>query len=295
MRPAWALAQATLRPRETARHSRPVVASLNTMRMLTHARFLRAVMGRLSEAWRGLEPRLPGRADKTRAGILAGALWLRLATRQPIPVPRLRLLINGSMNAIQVREEGEFVAAFEVFAADDYGIDLSTPVRRVLDLGANIGFAAMLLAERYPDAEIVCVEAAPDTFAVLEANIAGIERIRALNLAVGTDGPVFVDLAAPSVERQMTEHGTEVPGISLHRLLDDLGWEYLDLLKIDVEGAEFTIFADKAMSRIGAVVGEIHEAHAPVGYTDAGALLPKFRVAVRPTISNATVFHAVRA
>jgi FkbM family methyltransferase len=167
-------------------------------------------------------------------------------------------------------------------------------VSRVLDLGANVGFAAMLLAERYPYAEIVCVEPAPDTFVVLRANTAGFERIRALNLAVGGDEPVFFDLSAPSVERRAADDGTEVPGVSLHRLLDDLGWEHVDLLKIDIEGAEFTVLADEAMSRVGAVVGEIHEAHAPIGYTGPGVLLPGFDVAVRPTISNATVFHAVR-
>jgi FkbM family methyltransferase len=268
--------------------------SCSGMRLLTHARFLWSVIGRLTEAWRGLRPRLPGRADKARAGVLAGALWLRRATKLPIPVPRLRLLVNGSMRSVRVREEGEFVAAFEVLAADDYGIELSAPVRRVLDLGANVGFAAMLLAERYPDAEIVCVEAAPDTFVVLTANTAGIERIRVLNLAVGTDDSVFFDLAAPSVERQVADHGTEVPGVSLRQLLADLGWEHLDLLKIDIEGAEFTVFADEAMDRVGAIVGEIHMAHAPIGYTGPGALLPKFDVAVRPTISDATVFHAVR-
>jgi hypothetical protein len=91
--------------------------SLSCLRLLTHTRFLCSVMGRLAQAWRGLWPRLPGRTDKARAGILAVALWLRLAVKQPIPVPRLRLLVNGSMRSVQVREEGELIAAFEVFAA----------------------------------------------------------------------------------------------------------------------------------------------------------------------------------
>ena len=158
-----------------------------------------------------------------------------------------------------------------------------------LDLGANVGFASMLFAERYPDAEIVAVEAAPDTFKRLRGNVASIASIRVLHLAIGTDARVRIDLSGPSAERQTSDRGTEVQGKSLTRLLDDLGWDHVDLMKIDIEGGELAVFADPAMGRVQAIVGEIH------GGVDVTAVLPGWDVQCGPAIGSATtMFRAVR-
>jgi FkbM family methyltransferase len=216
-------------------------------------------------------------------------LWLQAATHTRLPIPALRLVVNGRPTAIRVSDESEFFGSYEVLSSGDYDIRCGD-VRRVLDLGANVGFASILFAERYPAAEIVAVEAAPDTFARLDANVAGLPSVCALHLAVGSDDPVYIDLALPSAERQASRRGVVVPSKTLARLLDDLGWDQVDLMKIDIEGAEHAVFADPAMSRVRAIVGEMH------GTGELRALLPGFDVDANPAIgSAATMFRAVRA
>lgn len=259
----------------------------NLRRALSQARFLGAAFGRLTLARRALAPRLPRRSDRARAVAVALALWLQAAVRRPLPIPALRLLVDGRTTTIRVSDESEFFGSYEVLSTGDYDIDLGD-VRRVLDLGANVGFASMLFAERYPAAEVVAVEAAPDTFTRLANNVAGLPSVRVLHAAIGVDGPARVDLDLPSAERAAGEHGTVVPGRTLTRLLDDLGWDHVDLMKIDIEGGELAVFADPAMSRVRAIVGEVHGG-------EPSDLLPGYTTDAKPaTGSSAVMIRAVR-
>ena len=255
-------------------------------RALGHAAFLWSSTVRLTMACRALRPRLSGRGDRLRAMGVVLALWLRAATRLDVPVPRLRLVIGGARRTIRVGDESEFFGSYEVFSSGDYDIECGR-VLRVLDLGANVGFASMLLSERYPEAEIVAVEAAPDTFARLKANVANLRQVRPLHLAVGVDGAVRIDLGLPSAERHASETGALVRGLSLTRLLIALGWDHVDLMKIDVEGAESAVFADPAMGLVAVVVGEVH------GDGDPVAMLRNYEVESRPAVGgSATMIRA---
>ena len=210
-------------------------------------------------------------------------------------MPALHLTVAGASRSVLVSDDTEFFGAYEVFGTGDYDVDSSEGVFRVLDLGANVGFASMLFAERYPRAEIVAVEVAPDTFARLSRNLACFPNVRPMLTAVGVDGPHQLDLGAPSAERRVGARGVVVPGVSLTTLLTQLGWAVVDLLKIDVEGAEFAIFADTAVTHVRLIVGEVHPQHAPRGYTSVASCLPAHRVEEsRSAQGLATMFRAVR-
>jgi hypothetical protein len=119
--------------------------------------------------------------------------------------------------------------------------------------------------------------------------------VRVLHFAIGVGPPARFDLTAPSVEREIGTSGAEVRGITLSGLLEHLGWDYVDLMKIDVEGAEFAVFADPSMHRVGAIIGEVHDTKAPAGYTSVEALLPDYDVRSSPAVGGAaTMFHALR-
>ena len=48
-----------------------------------------------------------------------------------------------------------------------------------------------------------------------------------------------------------------VEGCTFRKLVADVG--HVDLLKVDIEGAERSILDDRALQRVGAVVGEYHD------------------------------------
>src|SRR5262245_6463410 len=60
-------------------------------------------------------------------------------------------------------------------------------VRTVLDIGANIGIAALYFARAFPNATIHCFEPEPRNCDVLEANARTCERIRVHRFALGAE------------------------------------------------------------------------------------------------------------
>jgi hypothetical protein len=55
----------------------------------------------------------------------------------------------------------------QIFENQEYELRTNAEPRRILDLGAYAGYAAVWFANRFPDAEIVCVEPSPANFRML--------------------------------------------------------------------------------------------------------------------------------
>jgi FkbM family methyltransferase len=138
---------------------------------------------------------------------------------------------------------------------------------RILDCGANIGLASLWLKRQLPKARITAFEADPQICEVLRRNLRvnGCDDVEVIEAAVwddtapltfmaeGTDsgaiGDVAMDPTAPAIT---------VPAV---RLRDRLGDEPIDLLKMDIEGAEEAVLADIApmLGQVRAMQVEVHE------------------------------------
>lgn len=138
---------------------------------------------------------------------------------------------------------------------------------RILDCGANVGLASLYFKRRYPRARITAYEADPTIFGMLDANMrengAGdVERVHAAvwtrngQLAFeseGSDSGMIAELPGAIIGERHS-----VPSI---RLRDVLAAERIDLLKLDIEGAEGQVLADCAdvLGGVGAIHLEVHE------------------------------------
>jgi FkbM family methyltransferase len=116
-----------------------------------------------------------------------------------------------------------------------------------VDVGANVGAIALLLARAAPAGRVVAFEASPATVPVLRANLAanGAANVEVVPLALGDRagrvrlsaiaagaGGSFVSAQAASGE------GAEVEATTLDDWVQERGLARLDLVKIDVEGSE---------------------------------------------------------
>jgi FkbM family methyltransferase len=116
----------------------------------------------------------------------------------------------------------------------------------VVDVGANIGSFAVLVDSlnsgiRYTG---LAVEPMPETFSLLERNLAhnGIDRFRPVLAAISdVDGTVRmrVDLPADAVRISDEGEGAMVRSLRLGTLCQLHRIERIDLLKVDIEGAEY--------------------------------------------------------
>jgi len=74
----------------------------------------------------------------------------------------------------------------------------------------------------------------------------------------------------------------EVATLSMPSLLTKLGWQEVDLLKLDIEGGEAALFTGSPdwLRRVGGIVGELHAAYSP-GQLTADLKPAGFRVEIR--------------
>jgi len=120
--------------------------------------------------------------------------------------------------------------------------------RLIVDLGANIGLVDRWFLTRYPGAEVIAVEPEPTNLETLKANVAGLpvkvvpaaigltERTVRLHTVTGEHGFTMVG------EPQPGSTCVEVPVVTMKSILGDA--EAIDLLKVDIEGAEEELFSD---------------------------------------------------
>ncbi len=141
---------------------------------------------------------------------------------------------------------------------------------RIVDAGSNIGLSVLFFKRAFPDAKIVGLELSPKTFRWLEKNVRenGLTGdVQVLNAAVsGRSGPItFFDEGDGSSSNSIypgffqSSTGAEkatVPGKPLSEFLK----ERVDILKMDIEGAEFEALKE-ASGKLGNVENIVLEVH----------------------------------
>ena len=142
----------------------------------------------------------------------------------------------------------------EILIGECYPLHKGNDEKKVIiDIGANIGFFTYYALIKCPNSRIISVEADPSNFIVLHQNI----FINKLNSRVD----LFNNIVSSSLEEKMVFYLSENPGwssiykargaidgnpielssINLSKLFSDNNLEVIDVLKIDVEGAEYDI------------------------------------------------------
>ena len=155
----------------------------------------------------------------------------------------------------------------DIFVASSLTFETTNTSPRILDCGANIGLASLFFKRRYPAARITAFEADPAIAAMLEENVRcnGAADVEVVAAAVWTARgevtfrPDGADSGAVASLAGAPEAGAiRVPTI---RLAERLAAERVDLLKLDIEGAETEVLADcaGALGNVGALLLEVHE------------------------------------
>jgi FkbM family methyltransferase len=140
--------------------------------------------------------------------------------------------------------------------------------RRVVDLGANIGIFGAYIRRFYPDAEITAFEPNPANVDVLRRSIAanrggaGWRLVAACADVRDRTVPLWIGGEFTTSRIGDASSGETVPvsAVDVFPFLKEV-----DLLKIDIEGAEWPILLDERFRSVGAAVValEYHEHGCP--------------------------------
>jgi FkbM family methyltransferase len=139
----------------------------------------------------------------------------------------------------------------EIFVNAEYGFETPNPRPRIVDCGANIGTAVLFFKAVWPDAEVHAYEADPVTFAQLVRTIEhnGLRGVTPVNAVVGAVAGSTAFYSSPADPGSLTGSvdpswggaiRQELPAVRLSQQLN----EPVDLLKLDIEGAEYDVVAD---------------------------------------------------
>jgi FkbM family methyltransferase len=187
------------------------------------------------------------------------------------PLDRYVASTNGPvMVRREYRQPDENIVA-EVFRDDTYLVrDLPSPVKRIIDVGANLGAATRKFLERWPTAEIIAVEPEPDTYQLLARNNAVWPNVFPMEAAClyGGHWVVLNSSVYPNTPNTggswiggqpgPPSHAHKVLAYTLEQLAWVRRWETVDLVKLDCEGGELSILANCDIDRVGVFVGEWH-------------------------------------
>lgn len=199
---------------------------------------------------------------RTRLRLLLLGMWMPLRDRLPWSVVhrsyRIEMRYGGRNLDWWVGPRSDLEVLNEVLVLEEYRVD-ERP-RTVLDLGSHIGVSVLAFRAAFPDAEIVAVEPDPHSYSRLRRNTAQLNGVRLRRLALTAhDGEAAFAPAAQPWVSALGHGGITVQARTLETLLDELGWDRVDLLKIDIEGAELDVLRSPALDRVGMIVGEIHD------------------------------------
>jgi FkbM family methyltransferase len=193
-----------------------------------------------------------------RTGALGKEVTVKLASGE-------RLILSGLRY--------ELGTAYDIFVNEAYRfprpID-SASIKRIVDVGANVGHSILYWAPHFPEARIEAFEPHPVHLDLLRRTIALnhlTDRVTVYDVAAGTRGG----------RAELADHGTasaiiaeDGPGGALRQniylievadFFEVIGEARVDLLKLDCEGAEFDLLMDERFEQLDVrnLVMEWHE------------------------------------
>jgi FkbM family methyltransferase len=155
----------------------------------------------------------------------------------------------------------------DIFVKRCLDFQAATDAPRILDCGANVGLASLYFKQRYPRARITAYEADPSLAAMVDANLQanGAGDAEVVHAALWTSNGQLTFRCEGSDSGMIASLSGAVAGraavVRSQRLRDLLDAEPIDLLKLDIEGAEDQVLADcePALHRVRAMIIDLHE------------------------------------
>lgn len=161
----------------------------------------------------------------------------------------------------------------QIFITDEYRplTDLRD-VKSIIDCGAYVGFSSTYFLSKFPEARVLAVEPDPKNYQLLKQNLSPYrERVTTINAAVWSRS-VGLKLRSgrPGEETEwMTTvrechrgEQADLHAVDIEKLLQLNNHDEIDILKMDIEGAEAVVFSENFepwIKKVRAFAIELHD------------------------------------
>lgn len=204
--------------------------------------------------------------------MLGAARAIKFEVAWSLRRPMIPIDLPGFPNPFLIRRFSSDLMVFsQVFVARELEVFLPASPRLIVDGGANVGFSTAFYAEQFPQAKVVAVEPSVSNCEMINRNCRGFDNV---TVVLGALWPrrTYLRIANPDAQAwsyRVEECGQNGTGSTLAWTVGDLleasGCSKIDLLKLDIEGAEQYLFSEgyeQWLRQVDAMVIEIHSLEA---------------------------------
>ncbi|MGH7548842.1 MAG: FkbM family methyltransferase [Gemmatimonadales bacterium] len=191
---------------------------------------------------------------------------------------KLRLARNGVLRVrlpqdpapLFCRARTSDVPTFEqVFVAREYELPfLDLKPELIIDAGANVGFGTRFFALKYPGTRILAIEPEASNFDLLIRNTRHCRNVTPIRGALW-NRKTSLEIANPraakwafQVQESRAPEEQGLQAVTLPELMGMAGASRVDILKVDIEGAEKELFEsdyEAWLGHVGVIIIELHD------------------------------------
>lgn len=172
----------------------------------------------------------------------------------------------------------DFGAFKQIFTHKEYLFKSVIEPKFIIDAGANIGLASIYFANIFPNAKIFSIEPEEKNFSILERNVKPYINITPIKAALWNKVGVisltdpglghwgFMTQQSSGLIENVSESTTApaiatVPAVTIDSIMSEYKIDNIDILKIDIEGAEKEVFesSESWLVKVNSIIAELHE------------------------------------
>ena len=182
--------------------------------------------------------------------------------------------------------QGDWLAFEQVFRYLSYGeLVKLKPINTVIDAGANIGLSSVYFDSQLGKPDIYAIEPESGNFEQAKKNTAHLKNVTLEKRALWHSDGEVLEICNKETSGSLgfcvdsAKSETGIASITIPTILEANNWDFVDLLKIDIEGAEKQIFegqnCDNWLSRVKILAIELHD------FVTPGCSMPFFKALSR--------------
>lgn len=161
---------------------------------------------------------------------------------------------------IRIMDSMSFLWQFhDIFFKGSYFFKTNESEPVIIDCGSNIGMSVIFFKREFPNSKIVAFEPDPDVFQILKTNTRIYSGVTCFQKAIWTHSRGTY-LSRDFADGGHITHSSDCFVQSV-RLKEELGrFDRVDLLKLDIEGAEFDVIEDceESLFKVDKIFIEAH-------------------------------------
>tara|TARA_B110000902_G_scaffold163365_1_gene186875 strand:+ start:2117 stop:2857 length:741 start_codon:yes stop_codon:yes gene_type:complete len=203
--------------------------------------------------------------DKHGVKGLVAYIKMKIGMTRAIKMPNI-------LHPIALRPRTSDLPTFDqVFLGLEYNINFTFKIERIIDAGGNIGLAAIYFANKYPNAKITSVEPEKDNFKMCVKNTKNYNNVTPVQKALSNSNGEELYIKDSGLgswafttvsKREGIPESNKVLTINIEEILNQNNWDIVDIVKIDIEGAEKELFDsnfERWIPRTKCIIIELHD------------------------------------